>query len=245
MANVAIVTAAGRGIGEACARELAARGYELSVMSPTNSVKLSKELGCFGMGGSVTNLDDLKALVDATIKRHGRIDAVINNTAHAPATFHGTRAAYDPDHDRSPLEVTDEQWHEGVDVLLLNVVRMARLVTPLMQKQGGGAFVNISTFAALEPRITYPVSGSIRLALAGFTKLYADRHARDGIRMNNMLPGVVENWPAEPAIIRTIPMGRSAKLSEVAKTAAFLVSPDAGYITGQNILVDGGVNRGI
>jgi NAD(P)-dependent dehydrogenase (short-subunit alcohol dehydrogenase family) len=114
-----------------------------------------------------------------------------------------------------------------------------------MLRQGGGAIVNISTFAALEPRLNYPVSSSMRLALAGFTKVYADRYARCGIRMNNVLPGFMENCVLQDTVMRAVPMLRLGRFDEVGKTVAFLLSPDAGYITGQNLLVDGGANRHI
>jgi NAD(P)-dependent dehydrogenase (short-subunit alcohol dehydrogenase family) len=122
---------------------------------------------------------------------------------------------------------------------------MARLATPALQRAGGGSIVNISTFAALEPRLIFPVSGTIRMALAGYTKLYADRYARDRIRMNNILPGFVENWPLSEEVRRTIPIGRAIRMSELVGTVAFLLSPDSAATTGQNILVDGGVNRAL
>ena len=77
------------------------------------------------------------------------------------------------------------------------------------------------------------------------TKLYADRYGRDGIRMNNLLPGYLDNYTWSEPLIRSIPMARAGRLEEIARTAAFLVSADAGYITGQNILADGGLNRSI
>jgi NAD(P)-dependent dehydrogenase (short-subunit alcohol dehydrogenase family) len=230
--QIAIVTAAGRGIGEAVARELAARGYGLALLSSGGGAEaLAQELLGVGMTGSVTDPGDLARLVELALSHYGRIDAVVNNTGHPP---------------KGPLlEISDRDWHQGLDLLLLNVVRMARLVTPLMREQGRGAIVNISTFSAFEPDADFPVSSSLRAALAGFTKLYADRYAPDGIRMNNLLPGFVDNYPESEQYLNRIPLGRYARTVEIAQAAAFLVSAEAGYITGQNLRADGGLARSI
>ena len=230
--KVAIITAAGKGMGAGIARELAANGYNLALLSNSGGAKqLAGELNGLALTGSVTEPADLKRLVDLAMENYGRIDAVINNTGHPP---------------KGPLlEISDESWHEGLDLLLLNVVRMARLVTPIMQQQGGGAIVNISTFSAFEPSAAFPVSSSLRAALAGFTKMYADRYAPDGIRMNNILPGFVDSYPESAETISRIPMGRYGTVEEIAKTATFLVSNGAAYISGQNIRVDGSLTRSI
>lgn len=230
--KTAIITAAGRGMGAAIARELATNGYQVALMSNAGGAQsLAQELGGIALTGSVTNPDDLEALVERTMAAYGRIDVVVNNTGHPPS---------------GPLlELSDQDWHAGLDLVLLNVVRMARLVTPIMQKGGGGAIVNISTFAAFEPEAAFPVSSSLRAALASFTKLYADRYARDGIRMNNLLPGFIDSYPEAPQNLERIPLGRYGRVAEIAKTVLFLVSEDAGYITGQNIRVDGGITRSV
>lgn len=243
---VAIVTAAGQGIGAALARGLSERGYSLALMSRTDAAeKLAAELGGVGMRGSVTEPDDLAKLVDLTLGKYGRIDGVVNNTGRDPESHHVSGPPYDPDLDRSLIDISDEAWRFGVDLYFLNVVRMARLVTPIFQRDGGGSIVNVSTFAALEPRLIFPVSGTVRMALAAYTKLYADRYARDGIRMNNILPGFVDNWPLSEEVRRTIPLARATRMSELASMTAFLLSPESGATTGQNIMVDGGVNRGL
>lgn len=230
--KVAIVTAAGRGMGAACARELAARGYRVALMSVSQrSKQLAAELDGVGLQGSVTETADLQALVDAAMGAYSRIDAVVNNTGH-PAKG-------------DLLAISDEEWHAGLDLLLLNVIRMARLVTPIMQQQSGGALVNISTFAAFEPSAAFPVSATVRAALGSFTKLYADRYAADNIRMNNVLPGFIESYPIDDETQSQIPMGRSGTVEEVATAVAFLLSDEAGYITGQNIRVDGGITRAV
>ena len=136
-------------------------------------------------------------------------------------------------------------WRDSPDMALLNVVRMARLVTPVMRAQGGGAIVNISTFSAFEPSLDYPVSSTLRAGLGSFTKLYAERYAADHIRMNNILPGFIDSLPHGEDKSAKVPMRRIGTMAEIAKTAAFLLGDGAGYITGQNLRVDGGLTRSV
>jgi NAD(P)-dependent dehydrogenase (short-subunit alcohol dehydrogenase family) len=230
--KVAIVTASGSGMGATCARELAGRGYAVALMSPSGKAEaLGEELGGFGLTGSVTEESDLEALVGGTLDRYGRIDGVVNSTGH-PASG-------------EVLELSDGQWHEALDLVVLNVVSIARLVTPAMLRQGGGAIVNVSTVSAFEPSPAFPLSSSLRAALAGFTKLYADRYAAEGVRMNNVLAGYVESFEIDEETRGSIPMQRQGTFEEIAKTVAFLLSEDSGYITGQNIRVDGGLTRSV
>lgn len=230
--KVAVVTAAGSGIGEACARRLNEDGYTPVLLSRSGSaVEVAKDLGGDGFEGSVTNPDDLAALVETTYERYGRIDAVVNNTGH-PASG-------------DLLEISDEEWHEGVELVLLNTVRTARLITPIMDEQGGGAFVNISTFSAFEPSSEFPVSSVLRAGLGSFTKLYADQYAASGIRMNTVQPGFVDSYEVDEETRARIPMGRPAQTGEIADAVAYLLSPESSYITGQNIRVDGGLTESI
>lgn len=218
-------------MGAAIARRLAASGYSLSLMSPSGSTDLAEELGALAMAGSVTDTDDLAALVAGTVETYGRIDAVVNHTGHPP---------------KGPLlEISDEDWHLGLDLVMLNVVRMARLVTPVMVRQGSGSIVNISTFAIFEPSPVFPVSAALRAALAAFTKLYSDEYAAAGIRMNNVLPGYIDSLPETEERVAAIPMGRYGSVDEIAATVEFMLSAAGGYITGQNLRVDGGLTRSV
>jgi NAD(P)-dependent dehydrogenase (short-subunit alcohol dehydrogenase family) len=229
-APVALVTGASQGIGAAIARELASRGYRLAILARSEAlVGVAESIGALPVRGSMTEVADLKRLVDTAVDAFGRIDVMINNGGH---TMTGDL-----------LEIADTDWHEGLDLVLLNVVRAARLVTPVMQSTGGGSIVNVSTFAALDPVADFPVSATLRAGLAAFTRLYAERYGRDGIRMNNLLPGMIDNWPENPDTTARTALGRYGTLDEVAATAAFLAGHESSYVTGQNIRVDGGLAR--
>jgi NAD(P)-dependent dehydrogenase (short-subunit alcohol dehydrogenase family) len=230
--KVALITAAGRGIGAGVAQELYQRGYRLGLLSPSESAtQLGKELGGIGIQGSVLEPKDLSRLVEEVLARWGRIDAVVNHTGHPPKG--------------DLLEISAEDWQRGHDMVLAPVIEMARLVTPTMLKQGTGAFVNITTFAAYEPSLIFPVSCTYRAAVGAFTRLYADRYAAQGLRMNAVLPGFTDSLNHKPETVASIPMKRVAAVSEIAKSVAFLLSEDASYITGQSLRVDGGITRGL
>ncbi|PUA17117.1 SDR family oxidoreductase [Glaciimonas sp. PCH181] len=230
--KVAIVTAGGSGMGADAARKLAQDGFRVAILSSSGKGEaLAKELGGIGITGSNQSNDDLKRLVDQVVEKWGRIDVLVNSAGHGP---------------RAPvLELTDEDWHKGMDVYFLNAVRPTRLVTPIMLQQKSGVIINISTFAAFEPDPVFPTSGIFRAGLAAFTKLYADKYASQNIRMNNVLPGFIDSLPEKEEFRSRIPMERYGKSSEIAGVIAFLASEAAGYITGQNIRVDGGITRSV
>lgn len=230
--KVALISAGGSGMGAAAARRLAQDGYRVAILSSSGKGEaLAKELGGIGLTGSNQSNEDLQRLVDLTMQRWGRIDALVSSAGHGP---------------RGPvLEISDEDWHAGMDVYFLNAVRPTRLVAPIMAAQGGGAIVNISTAWAFEPAEMFPTSAVFRAGLASFTKIFADSYAAKNVRMNNVLPGWIDSLPATEERRESVPMGRYGKAEEIAATIAFLLSDGAGYITGQNIKVDGGLTRSV
>lgn len=230
--KVAVVTAGGSGMGAAVARRLAAEGFHVGVLSSSGKGEaLAKQLGGVGVTGSNQSTDDLARLVDLVMARWGRIDVLVNSAGHGP---------------RGPiLEISDEDWHRGMDTYLMNVIRPTRLVTPHMKQQRGGAIINISTAWAFEPSAMFPTSAVFRAGLASFAKVFADTYAADNLRMNNVLPGWIDSLPPTEARRESVPMRRYGTSDEIAATVAFLASDGAAYITGQNLRVDGGLTRSV
>lgn len=230
--KVAIITAGGSGMGAAAARKLAAEGFKVAILSSSGKgEELAKQLGGIGLTGSNQSNDDLAKLVDMAMSAWGRVDVLVNSAGHGP------RAQI--------IEITDEDWHKGLDVYFMNVIRPTRLVTPIMQNQKSGSIINISTAWAFEPSSMFPTSGVFRAGLAAYTKIYADTYAGENIRMNNVLPGWIDSLPGTEERRESVPMKRYGTAEEIAATIAFLASDGAGYITGQNIRVDGGITRAV
>ena len=231
MANkVCLITGGGRGMGAATAREMHARGYKLALMSPSESCEnLAAELGGVARRGKAENAEDTQAIFDLAMETYGRIDAVLVHVGGPPKG--------------DLLDIPDEDWDRAHDMILKPVIRMARLVTPVMEKQGGGSIVTITTFSAFEPSLTFPTSSVYRVGVSSFTKLYSDRYGRSNIRMNCLLPGFTDSLDLPQKFAEMSALGRLARAEEQAKAAAFLLSDDSSYITGQSLRVDGGVTR--
>lgn len=230
--KVAIITAGGSGMGADAARKLAEDGFKVAILSSSGKGEaLAEKLGGIGVTGSNRSNDDLKRLVDATMEKWGRIDAAVNSAGHGP---------------RKPiLDLTDEDWQAGLDIYFMNVVRVVRLVTPIMQAQKSGSIVNISTAWTFEPSAMFPTSAVARAGLASYTKIFADQFAPHNVRMNNVLPGWIDSLPETGERRDSVPMGRYGRAAEVSELIAFLASDKASYITGQNIRIDGGISRSV
>lgn len=219
-------------MGADAARRLRDDGFELGVMSSSGKGEaLGRELGGLGWTGSNLVPGDIADFVAAARQKWGRIDVLVNSAGHGPKG--------------DLLEMEDEEWHAGLDIFLMNVIRSARCVAPVMVAQKGGAIINISTFAAFEPRLTFPVSNVFRAGLAAFAKLFSDRYGPDNLRMNNVLPGFIDTLPQPAERTASVPLGRMGTAAEVSATISFLASEGAAYITGQNIRVDGGETRSV
>ena len=232
MNKVAAFIASGSGMGADSAKYLSNKGYDVAIMSSTDKAKnLAKKLGGLGFIGSNLVNEDINKFFSKIISTFGKIDILVNSAGHGPKG--------------EILKIKDEEWHKGMEVYLLNVIRSSRLITPIMQKQKGGSIINISSFATFEPEPNFPTSGVFRAGLSVFTKLYSNEYAKDNIRMNNILPGFIDSLPEKDEFKRRIPLKRYGKVSEISAVVDLLASDGGSYITGQNLIVDGGMTKSI
>ncbi|MEJ5218240.1 SDR family oxidoreductase [Cognatishimia sp. D5M38] len=231
MTKVAMITAGGSGMGADAARRLKADGFEVAILSSSGKGEaLAQEMGGVGVTGSNLEQADLQLLVNSAMEKWGRIDVLVNSAGHGPKG--------------DILEISDEDWHKGMEYYLMNVIRPARLVAPIMAKQGGGSIINISTFAAFEPDPLFPTSGVFRAGLASFAKLFADKMAADNVRMNNVLPGFIDSLPETEDRKARIPLGRYGRAEEVSSMISYLAG-EGTYVTGQNFRIDGGLTASV
>ena len=225
-----LIIGGGRGMGASTAREMHARDYKLALMSPSESCEtLATELGGVARRGKAENAEDTKAIFDLAMERYGRIDACLIHVGGPPKG--------------DLLEIPEEDWDRANEMILKPVIRMAKLLTPVMEAQCGGSIVNITTFSAFEPSLTFPTSSVYRVGVSSFTKLYSDRYGPANIRMNCLLPGFTDSLDLPQKFADMSALGRLARAEEQAKAAAFLLTDDCSYITGQSLRVDGGVTR--
>ena len=238
--QVALVTGASRGIGAAIALELARRGVKVVGTATTEdgAAKVTQALAAFaGSRGAVLDVNDAKAgeaLVDAIAKEHGGLHVLVNNAGI-------TR-------DMLAMRLKDEDWDAVVDTNLKAVFRMSRAVMRTMMKQRYGRIVNITSVVGASGNPGQANYAAAKAGVAGMTRALARELGSRGITVNCIAPGFIETdmtaaLPEEQqkSLLGQIPLGHLGKPADIAHAVAFVASPEAGYITGQEIHVNGGM----
>ena len=232
MKKVAVLIASGSGMGADAAKTLTKSGFKVAIMSSSGKgEKLAKKLKGIGYTGSNLNVTDIELFIKEVLKKWGRIDVLVNSAGHGPKG--------------EILKITDREWLHAMEVYFLNVVRAVRLVTPIMKKQKNGSIINISTYAVFEPEKSFPTSGVIRASLSSFVKIYSNEYAKYNIRINNIMPGFIDSIKTKKEFVERIPLQRAGKVMEISAVINLLSSKSGGYITGQNIRVDGGITKSV
>lgn len=249
--KVAMVAAGSKGIGLGIAKMLAQEGCRVSICGRTeeNLAKAFEDLPgtVRGYVCDVSKAEDLERWFESTSAELGKPAILVTNTGGPPAGKWS--------------DMTDEQWMQGIDSTLLNVVRLSRLATPGMLESGWGRIVHITSLVAKEPNPLLPISSTLRTGLMALCRLQALELAPNGITVNSVLPGhtstdrqthLAEKIAEQQGITveqalkgqeEKVPIGRFVKVEELAATVAFLCSNHAAAITGVNLLVDGGVTK--
>ncbi|WP_256840862.1 SDR family NAD(P)-dependent oxidoreductase [Ornithinimicrobium cryptoxanthini] len=237
--KIAIVTGAGQGIGKGIATKLTAEGATVVVtdINEETAQATAAELGGTGLVADVTSLDSVRAMVEATIEAHGRIDVLINN------------AGWDlvgPFLDSDPA-----QWQKIMAINLYGVFNTTYTVLPHMAQAGAGSVVNISSDAGRVGSSGEAVYSAAKGGVISFTKTMARESARTGLRLNAVCPGPTDtplfdsiggdNPKLREALTRAIPLRRLGQPEDLANAVAFLASDEAAFITGQTLSVSGGL----
>ena len=237
--KVALVTGASQGIGFGIAKELAQEGARVAISSRTKEriEAAAAEIGARGYVHDTVDLDAAPGLVDAVTTDLGPIEILVTNTGGPPGG--------------DPLEFTREQWEAAHRELVVAPMEMINLVVPGMRERGFGRIVSVSSSAARQPIPALLMSNAHRPGLLGAFKTLSYRLAGDGITLNTILPGKIATdrikhlhgsmEQAEEVAREEVPAGRLGTAEEIGAAAAFLCSERAGYITGQALLVDGGL----
>jgi len=255
--KTALVLASSQGLGWAIATELATEGANVVISSrdegalAATAAEIREATGAevAHFPADVTKDEDIRELVTLTAERFGGVDALVTNTGGPPAgTFE---------------DFGDEEWTSAFELTLLNVVRAVRAVLPGMRERGGGRIVNVASSSIKQPIKGLTLSNTFRAGIAGLAKSLSAELAPDGILVNTLGPGRISTdrsagMDASQAEARDvsveevrgemaarIPLGRYGTPEELAKVAAFLASPANSYVTGQAILVDGGMVRAL
>jgi 3-oxoacyl-[acyl-carrier protein] reductase len=238
--QVALVTGASRGIGAAIALELAQRGLKVIGTATTDegAAKITDALsahgGCKGARLDVNDAEAGQALVDAIAKEHGGLQVLINNAGI-------TR-------DMLAMRLKDEDWDAVLDTNLKAVFRMSRAVMRTMMKQRYGRIVSITSVVGASGNPGQANYAAAKAGVAGMTRALARELGSRGITVNCVAPGFIETdmtagLPEEQqkALLGQIPLGHLGKPGDIAHAVAFLASPEAGYVTGQELHVNGGM----
>ncbi|NBQ86277.1 MAG: 3-oxoacyl-ACP reductase FabG [Betaproteobacteria bacterium] len=233
--QVALVTGASRGIGAAIAAELAHRGLKVigTATSDAGAGQIS-HAGCRGAKLDVNDLAAAEALIDAIVKEHGALHVLVNNAGI-------TR-------DQLAMRMKDDDWDAVHDTNLKAVFRMSRAVMRTMMKQRQGRIINITSVVGASGNPGQANYAAAKAGVAGMTRALARELGSRGITVNCVAPGFIETdmtaaLPEEQqkALLGQIPLGHLGKPSDIAHAVAWLASPEAGYVTGQEIHVNGGM----
>ena len=255
--KVAMVGGASRGLGFAVARALASEGARVSIASRNRDAidaageRIVAETGAavIACAADLSSADAIGGWYQATVSRFGGVDRLFTNAGGPPAG--------------QTLDFDDGAWQSAFELLVMSVVRQVRLVVPSMRQRGGGAILMSTSSAVKEPIPNIALSNVMRASVAALAKTLSNELAASGIRVNQLIPGrigtdrvrEIDAINAKKAGISpedqrtrseaTVPLGRYGQPDEFGRTAAFLLSDAAAYITGASVQVDGGLVKGL
>jgi NAD(P)-dependent dehydrogenase (short-subunit alcohol dehydrogenase family) len=239
--NVALVTGGASGIGQATARALAAKGAQVLVadVNEDGARATAGEIGGAAVALDVSDEASVGAMVAACVEHFGGLDWACNIAGIAPTP-------------KPFVEHTLADWQRTIDVNLTGVFWcMQHELRQMLVQERGGAIVNMSSGAGIVPAPGQPQYTAAKHGVLGLTKQAAQEYARNGIRVNAVLPGQTETGPMRAylegmpdggeKVLRRLPMGRMASVDEIANAVAWLCSEDASYVNGVSLTVDGGL----
>jgi 3-oxoacyl-[acyl-carrier protein] reductase len=255
--KIALVAASSKGLGRACAHSLSAEGAKVAICARDGkSLRAAADEIASDTGSQVlaimadlTSARDCRRVVQETVEFFGALHVLVTNNGGPPAGYF--------------FELEDNDWYRAMDLTLMSVVRLIRAAVPHMRNEGWGRIVNITSISVKEPLDHLILSNSLRSGVTGLARTLANQLARDGITINNVLPGyvltdrlreLVENRARAQGksvddvlkeFAAEIPLGRVGKPEELAAVVTFLASQPAAYVNGISILVDGGRYKGL